>query len=147
MHNLLTNTKQCPLKNYQSAATGAVTSDTLDTAGYDSVMFLTKLGALTTNTVVTVKIQQGAESDMSDAADLEGTSLAPEDTDDNLLVVHDVNRPQERYLRVVVARGTANAVIDSIVAILYNSHAGPVSQTTGCVAESEHFLTPIEGTA
>lgn len=147
MHNLLRNAKFVTLKNYQSAATGTVTSDVLDTAGYDSVLFLTKLGTLTANTVVTAKLQQGAESDMSDAADLLGTSIAPDDDDDNKLVIHDINRPQERYLRVVVARGTANAVIENITAVLYNTRTGPVSQSTSYVADSEFHLSPAEGTA
>jgi hypothetical protein len=52
---------------------------------------------------------------MADLAGSLHTALA--DTDGNKCLVTDVFRPQKRYVRAVVTRGTANAVIDGVIAL------------------------------
>jgi hypothetical protein len=149
MNNLSKDARFVPLMNAQAAGTSdTLTSSTLDTQGYDSVLFITKLGAITATGTVNVKIRQDTDSAMgTDPQDLLGLNIAADSDDDNRLIVHDIHRPQERYLDVQVVRATANAVIDSIVAILYNAKNRPVSQNTTEVVSSEFHLSPAEGTA
>lgn len=58
----------------------------------------------------------------------------------------DVFRPGKRYVRPVVTRGTANAVIDSVIAIRYNLRKAPPSAHS-TVAVGETHVSPAEGTA
>jgi hypothetical protein len=46
-----------------------------------------------------------------------------------------------------VDRGTANAVIDGIIAIQYNANVEPVTHDSTTVVGSEFHHAPAEGTA
>jgi len=137
------------VKAAQAVDTAAINSDIIDMGvaeGFDSVAFIVLWGTITDGTPY-VKGQQGAESDMSDAADLLGTSVEAADTDDGLLSILDIDRPLERYVRCVVTRaGSTGAVVDGILAILYNSKKEPVTQSSD-VAASEKHVSPAEGAA
>ena len=67
-------------------------------------------------------------SNLSDGADLAGSAVSIADSDDNKLLVLDIHRPAERYVRAVVTRGTADATIDGVIAILYGPRA-PAGQS------------------
>ncbi len=146
MGNLLKGAAFESIMDNEAAGQTELFSSIIDMQGFDSVCFVTKLGTLTSNTVVGISVQQGAESNLSDAAALIGTNIAPADTDDDKLVVHDIYRPRERYLRVRITRDTANAEIDSVMAIKYPARIQPVTQDTDEVAASELHLSPAEGT-
>jgi hypothetical protein len=96
--------------------------------------------------VTGLKAQQGLQANLLDAADLAGAALAIADTADNKLLVLDVFRPAERYVRAVVTRGTADAVIDGVIAIQYGARVLPASQDA-TVAGIETHVSPAEGTA
>ena len=81
-------------------------SDIVDMAGFDAVRFITGYGAVTAGALTSQKVQQGAQPNLSDAADLAGSGVTVADTDDNKLVIQDLIRPNERYLRVAYDRGT-----------------------------------------
>lgn len=131
-----------------TAAAGAtnINSDVIDTAGYDGVRFKAAFGAIVSGAATSIKVQQGAASNLSDAADLAGTSITVADTDDNKLVISDIIRPQERYLRVATLRATQNATVDYMEAELYMARTEPVTQDA-TVATLEVFSSPAEGTA
>lgn len=130
-----------------AAGTTDVNSDIVDTAGYAAVRFITLYGAITSTAVTSQKVQQGADSGLSDAADLEGSKITVADTDDNKLAISDFIQPKERYLRVAFDRGTANAVIDGLIVELYQAKdKTPVTQDTTVIA-AEVFASPAEGTA
>ena len=137
------------IKTAQSVGTGSVTSDTVDLGaaeGFDSVLFLVLFGTITDGTPK-VKARQGAESDMSDAADLEGTSTAGAITDDNKMLALNIHRPLERYVDCVVTRGgSTGAVVDGVLALLYDSKKEPVTQSSDVAAHEKH-VSPAEGTA
>jgi hypothetical protein len=142
----LKNCKITRVMNAVAAGTSVQTSTTVDMQGYDGVMFIAALGALTATQVTSIKARQGALAAMSDAADLEGTLVGPmADSGSNKVLVLDVHRPRERYVNCVVGRGTANAVIDSVIAIQYGGSI-PATQPSS-VAFSEHQVSPAEGTA
>ena len=67
-------------------------------------------------------------SNLSDAADLAGSAVSIANSDDNKLLVLDIHRPAERYVRAIVTRGTADATIDGVIAILYGPRVLPVTQ-------------------
>lgn len=146
---LLKNVKVTRAVAATAAGTSDVTGSTIDTAGYEGVLFLLDVGTLTATQVTSMRAQQGAASDMSDAADLEGSIAGPvADGDGQKYLAIDVYRPLERYVRVIVDRATANAVLNGGVAILYGARSGPITQGTGAggVAFNKVLVTPAEGT-
>jgi hypothetical protein len=92
----------------------------------------------------TIKAQQGAAANMSDAADLAGTSVAfttavGADGQASLEIIN----PQERYVRAVVAVPDAAAATPvACIAVLHGSDVLPESNTN-----SEIHVAPAEGTA
>lgn len=134
--------------NGVTAGTTDQTSSAIDTLGYDGVKIYTAFGAITSGAVTSVKVQQSSDDASADAyADLEGTSITIADDDDNQVAVHDIYRPRERYLKVVVDRGTQNAVIDGIIAVLYGARELPTTDDTSTVVSREIHASPAEGTA
>jgi hypothetical protein len=109
------------------------------------VVFIAALGTLASSAVTGLKVQMGNESNLSDAADLTGTAVSMADSDDNKLLVLDIHRPAERYVRSVVTRGTADATIDGVIAIQYGARVLPGSQDS-TVAGIETHVSPAEGT-
>lgn len=147
MHSLENAVKVTRVMNAVAAGTTDQESSTVDMQGFDGVMFIAAFGAITTNAVTSVKLQQGADSGGTDGADLLGTGVTVADDDDNQVVVLDVYRPTERYVRCVIDRGTQNAVIDGIVAIQYNGRRQPTTHDSATVVAGESHNSPAEGTA
>ncbi|MCS6289425.1 MAG: hypothetical protein H8K10_10655 [Nitrospira sp.] len=147
MQNLLKDIKVTRVMNAVAAGTSVQNSSVLDMSGWDGVVFIAALGALTATQVTGLKGQQGQASNLSDAADLIGTAVGPlADGDSNKCLALDIYRPQERYVRCVVTRGTANAVIDGVIAIQYRGSKAPAVQDTS-IAFAESHVSPAEGTA
>lgn len=117
-------------------------------AGYDGVLFIALLGALTANQVTQLKAQQSSDDGSSDTyADIEGSQTAAMgDDDDNDMLVLDIYRPEEGYVRPVLERGTANAVIDGIIAIRYKARDLPITQGAR-VIDHVKLADPVAGTA
>lgn len=125
VHQLI---KNVDVRTAGSAAAGATgyAGTTIDTYGYDGVMFVFTFGALTATQVTNCKLQGGAAANGSDAADIAGShTSALADTDSNKAQVIDLYRPAQRYITPYVNRGTANAVVQSITAILYHAETTP----------------------
>lgn len=105
----------------------------LDMAGYDAVRFLAPITDVLNTSVVTLKLQQGDASDLSDATTSEETATKTSAADDDLngkLLVLDVIKPGpgKRYVRAKVTRATANAATGPIIAERYRSRVVPVTQ-------------------
>jgi len=135
------------VSNAVAAGTTTVNCATIDMKGFDSVTFYLLVGTLTATNVTTLKAQQGAASDMSDAADLLGTAVAYTDADDDKAAILEVHNPRERYVRAVVVRATANAVIDGVIAVQTKANKEPVTHDSTTVVGSEFHQAPAEGTA
>lgn len=110
-----------------AAGTTDVESDIVDRAGFDGVIFLALLGAITADGVQGLRVQQNTANSTSGMADLTGASVTIADTDDNKGVFVDVYRPKERYLRAILDRATQNAVLDGMLAILYCAKNKPTT--------------------
>lgn len=146
--NSASNEKVIRVSNAVSAGTTDVTSSVIDTLGFDGVKIYTSFGAITSGAVTSVKVQQSSDDGSADSyADLEGTSITVADDDDNQVVVHDIYRPRERYMKCIVDRGTQNAVVDGIVAVLYGARKQPVTNDSATVVSRETHASPAEGTA
>jgi hypothetical protein len=147
-HNLSRCSQPCRSLNAVAAGTGDTQNGTaIDTLDWDGIMFVFAFGTITASAVTTIKAQQGTTSNGSDAADLEGTSQSVADTDDNKILCIDIYRPRERYVRPVITRATANAVIDGVFAILYRGEFTPAAAHSTAVRVAEVFNSPAEGTA
>lgn len=137
MQSILRDCKVVRCLNAVAAGTTTEAGTAVDTRGYDGVVFVAALGALTATQVTSLKAQQGAQANGSDAVDIPGAATtAMADGDSNRLAVVDVRRPTSRYVRPVVVRGTAMAVIDGVIAILYRGVTLPVVQDPTQVAVS-----------
>ena len=118
-----------------AAGTTDINGSTLDMLGFQGVLMVVRLGVITATAVTSIKAQQGAASDLSDAADLEGSAQTIADSDDDKTFYIDLVKPAERYVRVVVDRGTANAVVASAEYIQYGARSAPTTHGTGVAGE------------
>jgi hypothetical protein len=85
-----------------------------------------------------LKAEQNAENSATGMAELEGSAsfTAGASTADSKALVLDVHKPRERYVRAVLERGTANAVVDGIIAIQYMPWSAPTSQDASVIASA-----------
>ncbi len=127
------------------AATSDINGATLDMSGFEGVLIKVTFGAITASAVTSIKAQQGADSGLSDAADLLGTGQTIADSDDDKIFWLDLYRPEERYVRLVVDRATQNAVVTDATYIQYGSRKLPTHGTG--IGGGELHVSPIEGTA
>jgi len=153
-HNLFKNAEARRLTidgtNYiLSAGTSDVNSGSVDTLGYEGVAFVMSVGVIASSGAVSVKVQQSSDDGAVDTyADVTGTAQgATADTDDNKLILIDIYRPKERYLRVATTRGDGgNSTIDGLIALLYRPINGAVTQGATVYGLETHN-SPDAGTA
>jgi len=127
--NLAHNCKIVRCSNAVAAGTTAVNGTGVDTSGYEGVLFIAQLGALTATNVTTLKAQSSTDDGSSDAyADMSGESKAAADTESSKILYLDVADPLERWVRPVLTRATANAVVESVIAVLYGPKKMPTAQ-------------------
>jgi hypothetical protein len=129
MSQLTNATKFTKAVTVTAGAAGStdISGTIIDTQAFGGVAFLVQLAAIAAGAVTSLKVQEGHESDLSDAADVEGLTLAVADTDDESIKVLDYHRPAKRYARLYVDRATANATL-SAIAVLYSSREQVVAQ-------------------
>ena len=132
------------VSNAVAAGTTTVNSSSVDMKGFDAVAFVVAFGAITSTAVTSCKLQ--GSTDDSTFVDLESTGVTVADTDDNKIFVLEQDRPRYRYLRCTVVRGTANAVIDGIVAHQLKPQVEPVTQPSSTTT-SEYNHASAAGTA
>ena len=98
--------------NGVAAGTTDQNGSAVDMQGYEGVIFIALLGALTASQVTELKAQQSADSGGSpdDFSDIAGSKVGPlADGDGNKMLVLEIVNPQKRYVRPVLLRETANA--------------------------------------
>lgn len=139
--NALLNDRVKVTRQANAAAAGltAINGATLPLAGFDGVRGVAGLGALTATQVTSLKFQAGNAANGSDMADVAGAVTAnAADVDSNKLLILDVAKSQYAgfaYGRFVVNRGTANAVVDFVIAEQYKARSEPVSQADATVSQ------------
>ena len=128
-----------------AAGQAATATDILDMQGYEGVLLIAKLGDVTDTSVVTLQAQQNTANSSSGMATLAGSvtfTAGASDADNDLLVL-DVYRPRERYIRGLFTSATANAVKNGVIAIRYGARKLPVSQGA-TVLDSDTLIEPAE---
>ena len=142
MHNLSAGVKMTMVKAFTSAsATGNVTSDILDMAGYSGVLFV--MSANTANSSIGAKIQAGtATGSMNDIANSSVACLA---TGGNIWIDY-YNPPNNyRYVRTVLMREAATKA-GNIWAFQYGARDLPVDNTIADTITGELIVGASSGT-
>jgi len=147
--NLSKDVKITRVENAVAAGSADENGASVDMQNFESVMFVAMLGTLTANQVTTMKAQQSSDDGSADAfADIAGSqTTAMADDDDNQCIILDIVKPRERYVRPVLERATANAVIDGIIAIQYGPLKKPTTHDAATVQTSQVVVSAAEGTA
>ncbi len=129
LNSILKDCKIVKVSNGAAAGQTAVTTSTFDMSGYDSVCLIADLAAVTDGCVLSLKAQDGNQANGGDAADISGatTGTFTASSSSNKLVVLDAVQPQLRYVTAVLGRTTQNAVVNTIIAILYRTKTKPVT--------------------
>jgi hypothetical protein len=138
--NLSKNTKVVLALAGQVTGTSTLTTNPIDTQGFEGVMFVGSLAAANAGNFA--KARQGQQSNMSDGADLANTKVVPVTNGDSFLI--DINRPQERYVDLQIVRGVTTVTGD-VYAILYGPRKAPT--THGPTINAETHVSPAEGVA
>lgn len=147
--NLFKGSKQIVLSTgVVAGSTDITTLAGVDTAGYAGVLFLVQLGTLTANQATSLRGQYSNDDAAADPySDIEGSSTgAAADGDAGKLLVLDIAKPKKRYVKPIIKRATANAVITSVIAILYNPATEPVAASSS-ISKSKTLASPGLGTA
>lgn len=149
MQNLLNQIKW----DYVAAAVSAANntdndSAIVDTQGFDGVLFVTTITDSVATGVATMTIEQNTANSGTGMAALSGgvataTSASNDDLNGQVLIV-DVYRPRERYLRANRVSATANIAYGECHAILYKGIKMPISQAAADVADSAVVTSPAE---
>lgn len=131
-----------------AGATDITDATAIDTQGFEGVRFIFSFGAITSGAATSVAAAGLATSSPTPGTDdLAGTKITVADTDDDKIVILDIHKPAQRYIRPFVKRATQNAVLNSIVAELYGApDKSPVAKDTS-VASQELHVSPAVGTA
>jgi hypothetical protein len=141
--------KSCKVTRVMNDYTAGATSETgssVDMNGFDGVMFLAAVGALSSTQVTELKAQSAPDN--STFNDIAGSHTGPlADANSNATLLLDIYRPQQRYVRPVFVRGTANAVIDGIWAIQYSGLRQPTTNDPTTVIATNYLKSPALGTA
>ena len=137
----------CKIAVVEAAAangTSALTSDIVDMAGWDSVLFLVTTGTPAADNLM--KLQQDTDSAGATMADLEGSEVNLAGASDDTQWI-DLHTPRERYVRAIFTRGTST-LTGPIYAIQYNrSGTLPYDNTTTGTIAGQILVAPAEGTA
>lgn len=128
-------------------ATGTAdrTGAALDMQGWDGVLMVVALAAVEASGTNSVRAQQGAAANLSDAADLAGSKVTIADDDDSEVVIIDLWQPRERYVRLYVNKDTTHAMAESVTYIQYRGRITPPTHGSGVTVLA--LLSPAEGTA
>ncbi len=142
MENMLKDCVVTRVSNDAVAATTTVTSSVLDMAGFDGVMFIALVGDVTSTSVITLTAKENTANSTSSptptsvSGGATGAFTADATSADNGVFIVDVIRPSKRYVYCTLARGTANAVVDGILAIQYRAKNKPVTQPASVLASA-----------
>lgn len=134
-YNLLPNVEFVVVEAAAAAAQTELTTDVIDTADCDGVVFVAHLGDVSDGSVLGL-VADDSETGVGAWDDLEGplAYTAGATNADNKLLILDVHKPERRYVRARLTRTTANAVVNGITAIKYGLRDVPKTQGSTVLA-------------
>lgn len=120
---------------YTAAGTTTILSGrVLDMQGFEGVAFIASIGTVTAGGVIQVRPRHGAVQSTTGMVTMtsyvSGTT-ASTTAMTRRIIINDLYRPTKRYVSVNLHRATANALVESVIAVQYGSKKKPVSQSTG----------------
>jgi hypothetical protein len=144
--NLLQNVKIDQVLGYYAAGTTKRTSDIIDMANYDGVMFIAELGTILDTGTIDVFVEQHTLNQTSGMARVATTTVFTVDATTAALaksaIVVDVSQPRERFLQCNITPAVANAVILGITAIRYSGRVKP--DLNAGLLKSTQLISPAE---
>lgn len=142
--SILKNADITRIANATAAGTTDINGTVIDMQGYKAALCIAALGALTATQVTRLIAEQSDNSNGSpDAFNTIAQTALAADADGNKLLVLEVFEPSKRYVRFTLDRGTANAVLDSMVVIRFRANTVPVTQGS-TVSQSATSAYPAE---
>jgi hypothetical protein len=140
-------TQTIRVMNAVAAGTSVQNSAWVDCQNSSGIRFIALLGTLTATQTTSMKLQGANAANQSDAADLKDVDSGAvvvtanmADGDSNKMLVAEVYRLKCRYVRAVITRGVANAVIDGVIAQRVVKHPAPAlahSTQAGATAKGD----------
>ncbi len=119
----------------------------VDMQGYGGCRFIFSFGTITAGAVTSIGVAgKDTNTPTPGVDDLAGSGASVADDDDDKIIAVDIKNPLQRYLRPFVVRGTQNAVLNSIIAELYNPIKAPTTPDASLIGEELH-VSPEVGTA
>lgn len=130
---------------YEAGAIGAGgddETDVVDMAGFEAVAFVVVFGTIGA-AGATVVAEQDEFDDIAFGAaeDLDGTEVAVDDGDSDDVVIIDVGKPENRYIRLFMDDLGDDTTVDAVVALKYRARDLPVTQGA-TIAETVVVTTP-----
>jgi hypothetical protein len=130
-----------------AAGTTDINSTAINMEGFEAALFIVTFGAITAAAVTSIKLQASDDDGSTDDyTDLAGTGQTIADSDDEKVFFISIIRPRKKWVRLVVDRGTQNAVVASAECLQYHGRVGPTTAHGTNVAGESH-VSPAEGTA
>ncbi len=142
---LAKNTKVTVL-NVAVAAGQDDNSDTttyVDMQGYEGVMIIATIGAITSTGTIEIDVRQCATSGGT-YVEMSGSSTTlTGSANSNELIIADIYKPTDRYVNAHYTRAASqDVVIGGIIAIQYNGHKAPTTVYTA--ANTKALVSPAE---
>jgi hypothetical protein len=136
--SLTKNVKITRVSNAAVAAQTAIESNILDMAGFDGVLFVALLADVSDGSVLGLAAEQNDANSGSGMAALAGavSFTAGATNADHKMLVLDVYKPRERYLRAKLTRTTADAAVSGILALQYGAKSVPTSHDAAVIASA-----------
>lgn len=147
MHlNLLRDAKVVRVAAAAAAAQTEVVSAVVDMQGFDSVAFVALLGDVSATSVLTLTVKTNSASSTTVPAPVTTTASATFTADasnaDGKALMVDIHKPRDRYVFASLTRTVANAAVDGILAVLYNSSEKPISSQDASIIASTFVNDP-----
>jgi hypothetical protein len=122
-------------------------SDILDMANFEGVVFIQAITDSANTGVATLTAQQNTINSASGMAALSGAvvtaTAGDDDTLNDKLLVLEVHKPLERYLRVRRQSATANIAFGNMIAIRYGQRVLPEAESA-TIIDSVLAISPDE---
>ncbi len=126
-NNLSSSVKFLRVSPAVAAGTTLITpASGVNLAGFQGVLFVGLFNTLAAGAVTSMKAQGSYTNGVSDAyADIASSHITVPQADSNMVALIDVYRPLKPWVLPVIVRGTGNATVDGILAILYGAENIP----------------------
>lgn len=130
-----------------TGAAGAtdLTSEEVDTTGYDGVEFIAGFGAIVAGAATSIEVHDSATTGGTFSA-IKDSKITVADSDDNKIVRTGILKPVRSFMKFISKRATQNATVDFLIVILYRARKVPITQHS-TVLGSEKHVSPAQGTA